>query len=192
MKMISSTSMTSTIGVTLISAMTGLRRCRRLPATAAAPEFMAMAIPLPLLVDLPRQDSGELVGETLEPLRLLVHIGNELVIENGRRYGGNEPDGGREQSLRNAGSDHRERRRLLAGDGAKAGHDAPYRAEQADEGARRANGRQHQQPALEPGDLALDGHVHHLLDARLKPRERARMPLQAALPFAHRGNEQGR
>src|SRR5580700_6694765 len=120
MKMISSTSMTSTIGVTLISAMTGLRRCRRLPATAAAPEFMPMAIPLPLLVDLPRQNGGEFVGEALQPLRLLVHIGNELVIKNGRRYGGEEPDCGREQGFRNPGGDHRERGGLLAGNGPKA------------------------------------------------------------------------
>ena len=36
MKMISSTSMTSTIGVTLISLITGLRRCRRLPTAPHA------------------------------------------------------------------------------------------------------------------------------------------------------------
>ncbi len=39
--------MTSTIGVTLISDMTGRRRCRRLPATAAVPPFIAICDPYP-------------------------------------------------------------------------------------------------------------------------------------------------
>ena len=44
MKMMRSTNMTSTMGVTFISDMTGRRRCRRLPATAAVPPFIAMPI----------------------------------------------------------------------------------------------------------------------------------------------------
>src|SRR5712692_2780926 len=83
MKMMSSTSITSTMGVTLISLMTGLRRCRRLPNTPEwAPPLIAMTEPLPLsaFVDLPRQDRGELVGEAFQALRLPVHLGDELVI----------------------------------------------------------------------------------------------------------------
>src|SRR2546423_4361419 len=91
MKMMSRTNMTSTIGVTLISAMTGRRRCR-LPATAAVPPFIAICVPLSPFVDLPRENGGKFVGEPLQALRLFVHVGNELVIENGRRHGGDEAD----------------------------------------------------------------------------------------------------
>src|SRR5215470_3307329 len=108
MKMMSKTNMTSTIGVTLISAMTGRRRCRRRPATAAEPAPIAIPDPYPRpgvpgplflrrlspFVDLPRQDGGKLVGEALQALGLLVHVGHELVIENGRRYGGDQANCG--------------------------------------------------------------------------------------------------
>src|SRR3954454_22619017 len=90
MKMINSTSMTSTIGVTLISDMTGRRRWRRLPATAAVPAFIAIPDPLSPFVDLPRQDGGKLVGEPLQAMGLFVHVRYEFVIENSRRYGGDK------------------------------------------------------------------------------------------------------
>src|SRR5437588_4791047 len=108
MKMMSSTSITSTIGVTLISASTGLRRWRRLPTA-----IVAVAPPAPTqspsgrFVDLPRQDRGKLVGKPFKPLRLLVHLGDELVIENRRRDGGNKADRGREQGLGDAGRHNR-------------------------------------------------------------------------------------
>src|SRR6266508_1968179 len=162
MKMISSTSMTSTIGVTLISAMTGRRRCRRLPATAADSAFIAMPIPSSPFVDLPRQDGGKLVGKPLQALGLFVHVGYELVIENSRRYGGDQANRGREQGLRDARGDHRQGGGLLAGNRPKAGHDAPYGSEQADKGAGRADGREHQEVAFQARDLALDGHIHDL------------------------------
>ena len=47
MKMISNTSMTSTIGVTLISLITGLRRCRRLPNDPECAPPLAMAMKSP-------------------------------------------------------------------------------------------------------------------------------------------------
>src|SRR5438067_1961019 len=101
MKMMSRTNMTSTIGVTLISAMTGRRRCR-LPASAAVPPFIAICVPLSPFVDLPRQDRGEFVGEPLQALDLLIHVRDELVIENRRGYGGDEADCGRKEGLREA------------------------------------------------------------------------------------------
>src|SRR5882724_370927 len=108
MKMISSTSMTSTIGVTLISAITGLRRCRRRPAVTPALAPPAPTVqPSSAFVDLPRQDRGEFVGKAFQPLRLLIHLGGELVIENRRRDGGNEADRGREQGLGDAGRHNR-------------------------------------------------------------------------------------
>src|SRR3954454_9101099 len=108
MKMISSTSITSTIGVTLISAITGLRRCRRLPtATVGVAPPAPTNFPSGRFVDLPRQDRGEFVGEAFQPLCLLVHLGNKLVIENRRRDGGNKADRGREQGLGDAGRHNR-------------------------------------------------------------------------------------
>src|ERR1700722_9033492 len=82
MKTISNTSMTSTNGVTLISLMTARRRRPCLPLDADAITFPAIVpspaapspprpppeVPSPALVDLPRQDRGEFVGEPLQPL----------------------------------------------------------------------------------------------------------------------------
>src|SRR3990170_141637 len=202
MKMISSTSITSTIGVTLISLITGWRWCFRLPTGTP---FIAMrrspslarttpsgAGPLGPLVDLARQDRSKLVGEAFKPLGLLVHLRRELVIENRRRYGRHEANRGRKQGFRDPRRDHRERGVLRGRDRLKTRHDAPHRAEQADEGAGRADRRQHQQPAFQPLDLARDRHVHDLLDAHLQAREGARLRFEAALPLAHGRHEQRR
>src|SRR6516162_7969105 len=106
-------------------------------------------VPLSPFVDLPRQNRDEFVGEPLQALGLLIHVGHELVIENGRRYGGDEADCSREQGLGDARGHHRQRGGLLAGDGPKARHDAPNGPEQADKGAGRPNRRQHQKMALQ-------------------------------------------
>src|SRR5580704_17272156 len=92
MKTMSSTSMTSTNGVTLISLMTARRRRPPRPLDTDAITLPAM-IPSPALVDLPGQDRGEFVGVPLQPLGLLVHLGGELIIENSRRNGGNDANG---------------------------------------------------------------------------------------------------
>ena len=144
------------------------------------------------LVDLPRQDRGKLVGEPFQALGLLVHLGYELVIENRRRYGGDKADRGREQRLGDARRHDRERRVLRRRDRLEARHDAPDRAEQADEGAGGADGREHQETALQPLDLARDGDVHDLLDAHLQAGEGSRLAFEGALPLAHRGDEQRR
>src|SRR5580704_18128151 len=111
MKTMSSTSMTSTNGVTLISLMTVRRRRPPLPREADAITLPAMVpspavsphpSPSPAIVDLPRQDRGEFVGEPLQPLGLLVHLGGELIIENSRRNGGNEANCGCKQRFRDA------------------------------------------------------------------------------------------
>src|SRR5712672_725604 len=72
------------------------------------------------LIDLPRQDGGELVGEPLQALRLLVHLGRKLVVENRRRYGGDEADCGCKQRFCNARRDHLQRRVALGGNGLEA------------------------------------------------------------------------
>src|SRR5262249_10183549 len=45
---------------------------------------------------------------------------------------------------------------------------------------------------LQAGDLALDGHLHDLLDAHLQAGKGARLPLETALPLAHGRHEQRR
>src|SRR5271156_4410087 len=155
MKTINSTSMTSTNGVTLISCMTARRRPLRLPVETA-PTTLAAITPSPALVDLPRQDRRELVGKTFQPLGLPVHLGRELIIENRRRNGGNEADCGRKQRFRDTRRDHRERGVLRRRDRLEAGQDAGDGAEQADKGTGRADGCQHQKPALHILDFAGD------------------------------------
>src|SRR5438270_13961174 len=91
MNMIRSTSMTSTMGVTLISDRAGLRRCRRLCVGAAMPAFITMRVPLCPLVDLPREDGGKFVRVWLRPLSLLVHVHGTIHIRNGERFGGDGP-----------------------------------------------------------------------------------------------------
>src|SRR4051812_31164356 len=142
MKIISSTSITSTIGVTLISAITALRRPRRAPPLEAPAPLIPM-ISGPQLphtpsgscsfIDLPRQDRGELVGGPLQALGLPVHLGDKLFVENCRRNGGDQADWGGKKRLRDAGGPHRQRGVLGGRDRLEARHDAPDRAEQAHE-----------------------------------------------------------
>src|ERR1700688_3718333 len=165
MKTMSNTSMTSTNGVTLISLMTVRRRRPLLPLKPDSMTLAAIFVPSPALVNLPRQDRREFVGEALEPLRLSVHLGRELIIENSRRNGGNEANRGRKQRFRNARRHHRKRGVLRGRDRLEAGHDAGDGAEQPDEGAGRADRRQHQEAPLHVLDLAGNGDVHHFLDA---------------------------
>src|SRR3954453_11124209 len=100
--MISSTSITSTMGVTLISAMTALRPPRRRPPPEA-PMFMPIiwcSPPLPpydtaalgSVVDLARQNRRKLVRKALQSRGLAVHLGDEFVIENCRRNCGDQAD----------------------------------------------------------------------------------------------------
>ena len=114
----------------------------------------------------------------------------ELIVENDRRYGGQKTERGREQRFRDAGRDNREIGVFGDCDGLEAGHDAPHRAEQADERRGRADGGKKQQPAVEPLHLAADGDVHHLLDAHLNAAQRADIALDRPLPFTHRGDEE--
>ena len=85
---------------------------------------------------------------------------------------------------------HREAGVLGGGDRLKAVHDAPDRAEQADERRRRPDRREKRHKPLDPLHLAADGHVHHPLDALLQAGAHdrgAEQPLGgAAPPFAHR------
>src|SRR4029077_14957999 len=141
----SKTSMTSTNGVTLISLMTARLRRAPLPPPADAITLPAM-VPSPALVDLPRQDRREFVGEPLQPLGLLVHLGGELIIENSRRNGGNEANCGCKQRFRDARRHYRQGGILGGGVRRKPGQDAGHGAKQPDEGAGGADRGQNQKP----------------------------------------------
>src|SRR3990170_5949693 len=168
MKMISSTSITSTMGVTLISCMGAWRWPRRLlrrPPPAACLRLIAIGSAPD--VDLARDDGREPVRQGLEPLVDLLRIGGELIVEDHRRNGCNEAEGGGEEGYGNARGHDREAGVLRHRDRLEPGHDAPYGAEQADERRRRADGGEKQEAAVEALHLAADGHVHDLLDAQL-------------------------
>src|SRR3569833_1083944 len=139
MKMMSSTSITSTIGVTLSSATTGLRRPRRPPPPDELATFIAMIAcpncpshytcrPSASLVDLTRQNGGKFIGEAFQPLGLPVHLGGELIVEDSGRNGGDKADGGRKQRLRDTRRHHRQRGSFRRRDRLEARHDAPDRA----------------------------------------------------------------
>ena len=81
---------------------------------------------------------------------------------------------------------------MARGDGLKAVHDAPHRAEQADKGRRRADGGEIAEAALDPVGLAQDGDAHRLFDAVLDAGEQRlarRAAFEGAPPFAQRGDE---
>src|SRR5216683_3319284 len=194
MKMISSTSITSTIGVTLISAITARRRPRRPPPGEPA-MFIAMICSSSRwahtyrasrpFVDPARQDRGKFVGEPFQPLGLPIHLGGELIVEDSRRNGSDKADCRGKQRLRNARGHHRERGVLRGSDRLEARHDAPDSAEQADERARRTDRRQHQQAAFQPLDFPGDGDVHDLFDPHLKPGERPRLAFERLFEAIH-------
>ncbi len=58
---------------------------------------------LQLLVDLPRQDGGELVGKGFHACRQLAGIRGELVVGDNGRNSGEQTDGGRQQRFGNTG-----------------------------------------------------------------------------------------
>src|SRR5271168_1899473 len=167
MKMISSTRMTSMNGVTLISWIS---------PSASSPWSRRM-----LMASLRRRDRRRI---TLRPLHevaadhghdldagvgieraILRDRTREHVVDHHRRDRGGEPEGGGEQRLGDARRHHREIGGVQLRDADEAVHDAPHRAEQADEGRGGADGgedagaAQHLPPdardALEPRRDAL-------------------------------------
>src|SRR5690606_8544503 len=146
--MMSRTSMTSTIGVTLISLMTPvfLRRRPRRPPPPPPPDAAPMPMSAAPRFELAGQDGGEFVGKAFQPADHLAGIGGELVIGDNRRNGSDETDCGGEQRFGDrAGHDGK----IGIGRGRDIGegvHDAPDRAEQADKGPGRTDseiGRAH-------------------------------------------------
>ena len=66
-----------------------------------------------------------------------------MIVDHHRRDRRDEAERGRQQRLGNAGRDHGEIGRVRLGDADEGIHDAPHRAEQADERRGGADGREH-------------------------------------------------
>src|ERR1700751_2928002 len=120
MKMISSTSITSTSGVTLISDRAPLprrprrRRPRRPPvAKASLADMLMRSDPL---AQAALDGRRQVVGEVLQAPGELARVGRELVVGDIGRDGGDQAHGRGEQGLGDRGGDHRQVGVLLQGD----------------------------------------------------------------------------
>src|SRR5579863_4495004 len=107
MKMIRSTSITSTSGVTLISDSARRLRPRRRPRRWLE-ESSDRAIGSHPLGQAPRDRRGQFVGEAFEAAGEPAGVGGELVVGDIGGDRGRQPDGGGEQGLGDRGRDHRE------------------------------------------------------------------------------------
>jgi hypothetical protein len=59
-------------------------------------------------IDLAREDRGKFVSESFQSRRLFSHLRRELIVENGRWYGSDQPDCGGEQRLGDTRRDYGE------------------------------------------------------------------------------------
>src|SRR5262245_40232270 len=135
MKMISSTSMTSTSGVTLMSARW----------SNGSPDWRWNAIcdqDTAALGEVPLRQIDELQREVLHSGALLADFPHEVVVENHRGDCGGETRRGVHERAGDAGSDGGDRGGARQADRAERLHDAPHRAEEADEGTRRGRRRE--------------------------------------------------
>src|SRR5215831_14131135 len=89
----------------------------------------------------------------------------EHVVDHHGRNGRREPESGRQQRLGDARRDHREVGGMRLRDADEAVHDAPDGAEQADEGGGRTDGGKHAGAAQDPSPIAC----FDALEARRDP-----------------------
>ena len=166
MKMISSTRMTSMNGVTLISCWTS-----RSSPPEREPRRIAMAFTPPRA---PAERRGPVsAADHQEQLRrgvaeqraVAADDADQMVVDHDRGDRGDEADRGGEQRLGDAGRDHREIGGVGFRDADERVHDAPHRAEQADERRGGADRRQH-------ADAARNLPRHRRFDA-LQPQRDA-------------------
>src|ERR1700676_2060981 len=178
MKMISSTSITSTSGVTLMSPITSSCSSRRWKAMARS-----------RLGEVPLRQVEEFHDEVLDAGPQLAAAVGEVVVGDERRDRGAETGGGVDQGLGDAGRDRDDRGRAGGADVADGHHDLPDGAEQADEGRRRGGGGEEGRPARHVAQLdacrALEGALERRQrgDAVAAPLAR-RLDLLGALDLA--------
>src|SRR5512134_1595949 len=154
MKMMRSTSITSTRGVTLISAI-----IRRSPLLLPVERAIALH-----LVDVAFEEVDELDGEAVDPRRDRPDPVEEVVVRHDRGDRGDQPRRRGDQGLRDAGGHGGERCAPGSGDSREGIHDPPDGPEQADERRRASGGRQEGKVVLHEGGLLIGGLPHRPLD----------------------------
>src|SRR4051794_10445960 len=162
MKMISSTSITSMNGVTLISwastrssplprarnpsrglmiaLLRGARGAWRLPA----------ALETVLKTSLAADQQQHLRRGIAEQRAIRRDRTRQIIVDHNRRDGRDQPERGCQQRFGNSRRDHGEVGGVRLGDADEGIHDAPHRAEQSDEGRGGADGRKHAGAARHP------------------------------------------
>src|SRR5512146_1160919 len=163
MKMMRRTSITSTRGVTLISAI--IRRSPLLLPVKAIALY---------LVDVALQEIEKLDGEAVEPGRDRPDPVQEIVVGHDRRDRRRQPRGRRDQRLRDAGGHRGQRRAPRGGDPREGAHDPPDGPEQADERRRACGGGWEGKVGLHGGGLLVGGLPHRTFDVFHRKRAGAR------------------
>src|SRR5687768_5179442 len=193
MKMISSTSITSMYGTTLMSALSFLRLRWRV-IVAVIRELLRLGgtsgVGRSLLdVRLALQDRGELLGETLVTHGQPLDAGGEAVVGPHRRDRDEQAHRGREQRLRDARRDRGDRCLLVGREAVHRHHDAEHGADEADVRRGGTEVREQLQVVLEAVDLARERRPHRALRAfELRARVDALL-LPQAREFAEAGLE---
>src|SRR5512138_888334 len=118
MKMMRRTSMTSTSGVTLMSA----RWSKGSP--------LCLWNAMERLGEIPLRQVDELEREVLHSGALLADLSHEVVVEDERRNRSGETGGRVDEGLRDSGCDRRDRRRAGRADRAERLHDPPHGPEE--------------------------------------------------------------
>src|SRR6516165_1097539 len=156
-----STSMTSTSGVTFISAM---------GAASNSPSCLrnAKAIALLLPRKLPRQFDFEYADEGGQPFAVTSDIGADAIVEHHGGNSGDEAKGCCEQSFGNTRRNHAETRIVGSGNALERCHDTPDSPEETDEGTNRADRRKAWQVALQPVERAAARQLRNSVDALLQ------------------------
>ena len=193
MNTMSSTSITSTNGVTLISAIGRLRRRRPRPFGALTQQRPSAAAFSSSWRDRIAENSS---AKRVEPVDIAADVVDEVVVENHRRNRGEQAHRGGKQRFGDAGRDDGQRRVMARGDRRERIHDAPHRAEQV-----RRRARSRRQSRESPvgvrcrrvsrrmvTDIALS--MRSLMPASSDFARRA--AFESAAPFAQRGDEHRR
>src|SRR4051794_22186799 len=173
MKMISSTSITSMNGVTLISwASTRSSSEPRARNPSRAPMIAllrgargAWRLPAVLATSLPADQQQHLRRGVAEQRAIRRNRTREIIVDHDRRDRCDQAERRGQQRFGNSGGDHREVGGVRLGDADEGVHDAPHRAEQPDKGRGGADGREH-------AGAARDSPRHRSLDP-LQPQRDA-------------------
>src|SRR5512141_2540145 len=155
MKMMRSTSITSTSGVTLMSAMT-LR-------SPARPEELIIAM-ASSLVDLSLEEVDEFGREAVDPGVDRPDAGQEVVVGDDGRDRRPQPRRGGDEGLGDAGGHGGQRGVSRGGDAGEGVHDPPHGAEQADERRGAAGGGEEGKEILHAPHLLVGRLVHRAVD----------------------------